>query len=220
MVLGMLLGLGSSCSVADLTSGGPLDAPADQPGDVESGITPAHDAGIVKADGGHRPDAGAVKADSGGASDGAVVPPTTAVSIENLLNFRYLDVASSSTSLGAKVWAWSYTGGTNQLWTFQAMGDGTYEIVNQNSGDCIDVPGDATTNGASMQQYFCWGLAAGEGGVTNVNQRWELVPFEGHVHIVGKGSGKCLGSSTQADGADVYIWECNGDLSEQWAIGQ
>jgi len=227
-VLGTLVGLCPSCSVADLTSGldtspldanpldahpldaNPLDATGDrQPGHAESGVM-SRDADAVKGDAG----------DAMNATDEVFVPPTTVVSIQNLLNLRYLDVAMSSQSLGAQVWAYSYTGGTNQLWTFMPMNDGTYEIVNQNSNDCLDVPGNSTTDGTSMQQYFCWGLGGEEGGVTNVNQRWSLFTSDGGVHIVGKGSGKCLASSAQEDEANVYIWECNSAPWENWAIPQ
>jgi hypothetical protein len=218
MVLGLLIGLFPACSVADLTSGGPLDATG-QPGQEES-VGELRDAGAAKEAGavkeaaaaqeaGAKKEAAVVRPDDGAGV--AVVPPPTAVGIENLLNLRYLDVANASTSDGAEIWTWSHTGGTNQLWTFMAMGGGEYEIVNQNSGSCVDVEGGATGNVTAVQQYFCWG---------GLNQQFELVAYSGNVHIVGTQSGKCLASSTQEDGASVYIWDCSSDLSEQWAIAQ
>lgn len=185
---------GVSCSLADLTEGGP-DA-----GPQRSGEGDAQDV----ADG-----FGAFGSlESGGPN--FLLAPVSAVAIKNLLNQRYLDVADLGTSNSDPVWAWSYTGGANQLWTFMSMGDGSSEIVNQGSGKCLDVPANTSANGANLQQYECWG---------GVNQRWWLLSDEGNVQILGEGSRKCLTSATQADGAAVYIWDCSSDVSEQWAIG-
>jgi hypothetical protein len=208
----LLASSAAACSVADLTAG---DGLPDATGDEGPATNEAAREGATEASAGGG-DVTAPPADGGDAAflgvDAMAYPaPTTAVAVENALNLRYLDVANNSTSDGAQVWAWSYTGGSNQYWTFMPMGDGSYEIVNQASGKCIDDPGSLSDNGRSMQQYTCW---IG----SNDNQRWYLVQYQGSLYIVGKASGKCLASTAEMDGATVYIWDCAWNQSEQWLI--
>ena len=63
-----------------------------------------------------------------------------------------LDVAGASTAPGAPVIDWFSNGGANQSWTFSQHGtdNGTpvYEIVNQNSGQCL------TTDGVAADQVY------------------------------------------------------------------
>ena len=167
----------SSCSVSDLTAGGPVERDATAADAAEPGF----------------------------------VAPATPVTVENLLNKRYLDVSNVSTSDGAQVWTWSYTGQANQLWTFMAMGDGTYQMVNKVSNKCLDVRDETTANGAYIEQFGCHG---GE------NQRWSITRSHGHDRIVGKQSGRCLSSSAMEDGATVTILDCSDDPSQHWTIGR
>lgn len=201
--------------MADLTSGDFLDV-GDSSGIADSGSEPVGMHVADAADGADAAEAsdgaGGVIADGDDGSYVAVVPPSTPVGIENQLNLRYLDVANASTADGAQIYTWSHTGGSNQLWTFQAQGAGSYTIINQNSGSCVDVDGSLTGNGTPVQQYFCW--------LPGPNQQFELVEFAGNVRIVGTQSGKCLTSGAQMDGASVYLWDCSSDLSQQWALVQ
>jgi hypothetical protein len=227
MALEALLALG--CSVADLTSGDLRNAFGNQSADsgvADSGSYPVdvsvRDVAYVRdvanptdgADGAEATDSRDAALPDGGEAGTYVslVPPSTAVGLQNLLNLRYLDVANASTSDGAQIYTWSHTGGSNQLWTFQAQLNGTYTIMNQNSGSCVDVEGSLTGDGTPVQQYFCW--------QPGLNQQFVLVPFAGNVQIVGAQSGKCLTSVAQEDGAPVYIWDCSSDLSQQWALAQ
>jgi hypothetical protein len=220
--VGMLLLLCPSCSVADLTSGGPLDSSSldtigdDPPRDAES-VVPPHEAGLVKVDGGGTADSSGGSADGGDGSGATIAPPSTVVSIQNLYNRFYLDVENASTDSGAHVVTNPYTGASNQVWSFIGpLADGTYEIVNQLSNDCLDVPDDIDANGMYLQQWTCWPL--GDGEPPNLGQRWTLVSFAEYVHIVGKGTGKCLMNNSILGNAYVDIWDCNSDQWEQWAV--
>lgn len=86
------------------------------------------------------------------------------------------------------------------------------EIVNRNSGKCVDVVSGSTADGAEIIQYDCHGGA---------NQRWRLEDADGGYHrIVSEASGGCLdvdGSST-ADGARIIQWACNGGANQQWRL--
>ena len=92
-----------------------------------------------------------------------------------------------------------------------------YEIVNRNSGKCLDVKDASQSDGAQIQQYTClgWGQA---------NQIFEGVPVSSsdtsHVKYIAQHSHKCLditGAST-ADGALLQQWSCNGGSNQAFGF--
>jgi hypothetical protein len=206
VVLGITLGAGSSCSVSDLTSGLPQG---------DAGGAAADAAGATSLDGS---DSEAERGDAGTAEvalDASSWPgPTGAVRLTNALTGKYLNASippadASAFTPGVPVITWSYTGATNQCWTFQHLQeDDSYEILTD-TGRCLDDPYGDAASGIGMQQYQCW---IG----TNYNQRWYLVNNQGHLNIVGKASGKCLTSTSDQDGVDVYLSDCSASESEQW----
>ena len=89
-----------------------------------------------------------------------------------------------------------------------------YQVVNYNSGKCLDVTGRSTANGAHIQQWTCNG---------GTNQEWypKVVGTyaAGDIYnFINLNSGKCVdvtGSST-ANGAVVEQWPCNGGNNQKW----
>lgn len=210
--LGITLAGGYACSVADLTSG-----------QLRGGVTGSIDAGAQEdASGttdldGSDSQTGVPDADAAVevAWDASSWPgPVGAVRLENVLTGKYLNASippadASTFTPGVPVVTWSYTGATNQCWTFQYLKeDDTYEIITD-TARCLDDPNGSADSGTTMQQYQCWlGM--------NYNQRWYLVNNQGHLDIVGKASGKCLTSTSNADGTAVYISDCSTSESVQW----
>jgi hypothetical protein len=98
----------------------------------------------------------------------------------------------------------SYLGG--------GLANGTYKIINRNSGLALDAKGQATTNGTPIQQYT-YGAGA--------NQKWTVIGLGGGVYkITGVQSGKVLdvkGQST-ADGAAIQLYTDNGGSNQKWII--
>src|SRR5690606_2916452 len=86
------------------------------------------------------------------------------------------------------------------------------EVVNRNSGKCVDVVSGSTADGAEIIQYDCHGGA---------NQQCRLEDAGGGYHrIVSEASGRCLdvdGAST-ADNARIIQWACNGGANQQWQL--
>jgi Ricin-type beta-trefoil lectin domain len=213
--LGITLAAGYACSVADLTSGGEAGGNGGPSGSIDAAVAEAaadttdsggSDSQIEDSD-----DAGAVEI----AWDASSWPgPVGAVRLENALNGKYLNASippadASTFTPGVPVVTWSYTGATNQCWTFQYLKeDDTYEIITD-TGRCLDDPFGNADSGTTMQQYQCW-LGA------NYNQRWYLVNNQGHLDIVGKASGKCLTSTSNQDGVAVYISDCSTSESLRW----
>ncbi|MCD0447229.1 RICIN domain-containing protein [Glycomyces sp. A-F 0318] len=88
----------------------------------------------------------------------------------------------------------------------------TVDIVNRNSGRCVDVVGGSTADGAEIIQYDCHGGA---------NQQWELQDAGGgYYRIVSSASGRCLDvdAASTADGARAIQWACNGGTNQQWQL--
>jgi hypothetical protein len=81
-----------------------------------------------------------------------------------------LDVNAKSTANGADIVQWPSNGGTNQQWQLNEQSDGSYEIVNRNSGKALDNWEWSTEPGSRVSQYDRNGLAA---------QRWRLSPLGG-----------------------------------------
>lgn len=61
------------------------------------------------------------------------------------------DVTSASTANGARVQLYSSNNTNAQKYRFESIGNGTYKIVNVNSGKVLDVAGGSTANGAALQ---------------------------------------------------------------------
>jgi hypothetical protein len=81
------------------------------------------------------------------------------------------------------------------------------ELVGQQSGRCLDVPGQSTTNGTQLQLWDCHGGS---------NQRFTATASK-QLTVYGN---KCLdvaGAST-ADGSALVIGDCNGQSSQQWNV--
>lgn len=215
-----MLAAGYSCSVADLTSGLSQGDAGEPSGSIEAAVAEAASAasdaapeGASNSETGSRDAAGAIDV----AWDASSWPgPMGAVRLQNALNGKYLNasippVDASTFTPGVPVVTWSYTGATNQCWTFQYFKeDDSYELLTD-TGRCLDDPWGDANSGTSMQQYQCW-LGA------NYNQRWYLVNNQGHLDIVGKASGKCLASTSDQDGADAYISDCSNSESVQWIL--
>jgi hypothetical protein len=54
---------------------------------------------------------------------------------------KALEVSGGSRDEGANVDQWSYSGANNQKWRLEPVGDGTYRVINKNSGKALGVAG-------------------------------------------------------------------------------
>jgi predicted alpha-1,6-mannanase (GH76 family) len=88
--------------------------------------------------------------------------------------------------------------------------NGTYNLVNLNSGLAADVQHASTTNGSPVNQYQINGGA---------NQQWTVTSLtQGASKIIGVPSGRSLdvvGSGT-ANGTRIDIWDYSGGANQQW----
>lgn len=118
------------------------------------------------------------------------------------------DVSGAGTSNGTNIQAYSCNGTLAQEWTLTpvttTLGTG-YQIVNKNSGECLDINANSVADGGTAHQWQCL-------GASQLSQVWQIFAFGSSYEIVSLNSGKCLdltsGSTT------------NGNVLQQWSCGQ
>lgn len=107
--------------------------------------------------------------------------------------------------------------------TFTAAGNGGsgidtsawYEVVNQNSGFCVDDTDFGTTDGTPLQQWSC-------GGATN--QQWQFVPAGGgYFEVLNRLAAAqnqvwdvAGGPSATGNGVQIQTWTYSAATNEQW----
>ncbi|MFF1721521.1 RICIN domain-containing protein [Streptomyces sviceus] len=142
--------------------------------------------------------------------------PTSAVhTLTNAGSSMLMDVASGSTTNGAKVIQYPSNGGDNQKWTLNRVADNVYTLVSVKSGLCLDVPSKSTAQNVQLQQWTC-------NGGTNQQFAADLVgSLTGtKFMLVNMGSGLHIGvdSSSTTAGAAVVQLTGTGATSQQWTM--
>ena len=87
-------------------------------------------------------------------------------------------------------------------------GAGAQELVGNQSGKCLDVPGVSTANGTQLEIYSC---------NAGTNQEFTLQP-NGEITVYSGSSEKCLEAYEQGKtaGTIVDIYTCNGGSNQLW----
>jgi hypothetical protein len=92
------------------------------------------------------------------------------------------------------------------------IANGTYKIVNRNSGQAMDANANGTANGTQILQ---WPYGGGN------NQRWTVTSLgSGQYEILGVQSGRSLdvnGNGT-ANGTKIELWDYNGGNNQKFTI--
>ena len=89
-----------------------------------------------------------------------------------------------------------------------------YEVVNTNSGDCVDDTNGSTSNGTAVQQWAC---SAG-----SANQEWQFQPTSGgYYQVVTRNAPSEAwdvtgGPSATGNGTLIQLWSATGGTNQQW----
>jgi glucosylceramidase len=89
-----------------------------------------------------------------------------------------------------------------------------YQVINANSGKCVDDTSGSTANGTAVQQWSC---TSG-----NYNQEWQLQPTDsGYYKVVTRNSSSAAwdvtgGSGATSDGTPIQLWAYGGGTNQQW----
>ncbi|WP_083976083.1 RICIN domain-containing protein [Kitasatospora azatica] len=90
--------------------------------------------------------------------------------------------------------------------------DGSYQLVNANSGQVLDAANQGTIDGTPVIQ---WTSNSGS------NQQWRLAATgTGYYTITGVASGKALDvpNATAVPGTQLQLWTANGGANQQWLV--
>jgi hypothetical protein len=139
------------------------------------------------------------------------VKPAVYYSLRARHSDNLADVHGESLSDGASVVQWGPNGGTNQKWWSREIGNGYHNIINQNSGKCLNVPDSSSQEGAKVTQWTC---------NEDDNQQWKFVGIgEGYYQLKARHSNKCLNvaNSVKAFGGELEQRNCiSSTKSMQW----
>ncbi|MGW1752411.1 RICIN domain-containing protein [Streptomyces sp. NPDC002092] len=143
------------------------------------------------------------------------VPTNGVHTLTNAGSSMLMDVASGSTTSGAKVIQWQSNGGDNQRWTLNRVADNVYTLVSVKSGLCLDVPSKSTAEGVQLQQWTCNGGANQQFAADLVGSLTGT-----KFMLVNMGSGLHIGvdSSSTTAGAAVIQLTGTGATSQQWTM--
>ena len=124
------------------------------------------------------------------------------------------DVTGASTANGARVQLYSSNNTNAQKYRFESIGNGTYKIVNINSGKVLDVSGGSTANGAALQQYT---------SNNTVAQQWTVRNYgSGKIALVSVNANKAVdipgGNAVQQ--AQLQLYSPNGTVAQQWLVAK
>jgi hypothetical protein len=123
-----------------------------------------------------------------------------------------------------KVQQWTNFGSLNQIWTIFEFSDGTVDIINNQTGNCLEIYNDvaglaplgieartAQCNGLPNQRFTLEAVLVGnEGGITG---------SDGY-RLRSVLSTQCLdvADHSKNDGARVQQWECHDALNQRWDL--
>ena len=124
------------------------------------------------------------------------------------------DVTGASTANGARVQLYSSNNTNAQKYRFGSIGNGTYKIINANSGKVLDVSGGSTANGAALQQYT---------SNNTVAQQWTVRNYgSGRIALVSVNANKAVdipgGNAVQQ--AQLQLYSPNGTVAQQWLVAK
>ena len=124
------------------------------------------------------------------------------------------DVTSASTANEARVQLYSSNNTNAQKYRFESIGNGTYKIVNINSGKMLDVAGGSTANGAALQQYT---------SNNTVAQQWTVRNYgSSKIALVSVNANKAVdipdGNAVQQ--AQLQLYSPNGTVAQQWLVAK
>ncbi|MEU4397053.1 RICIN domain-containing protein [Micromonospora orduensis] len=139
------------------------------------------------------------------------VAPTTGPRVLRVASGLCLGLDGDDKEAGAELAV--CTGGPEQQWVVNPAGADVVTLTNAAHGQCLDVEGGSTDDGARVLQFPCHGGA---------NQQWRLSPTgTGPVLLVAAHSGKCGQADDDGDEPDDEIRQraCDGRPAQQWTLG-
>lgn len=141
------------------------------------------------------------------------VPVNAAVNIKSAGKSNFVfDVPGASTANSARIQLYAANGTNAQKFRFQQIGNGTYNIVNVNSGKVLDVYGASASNGAVLQQYDSNGTVA---------QQWTVRNYgDGKISLMSVNANKAIDvpGANYSSNVALQLYSPNDTAAQQWII--
>lgn len=141
------------------------------------------------------------------------VPVNVAVNIKSAGKSNLVfDVPGASTANSARIQLYAANGTNAQKFRFQQIGNGTYNIVNVNSGKVLDVYGASASNGAVLQQYDSNGTVA---------QQWTVRNYgDGKISLMSVNANKAIDvpGANYSSNVALQLYSPNDTAAQQWII--
>ena len=141
------------------------------------------------------------------------VPVNAAVNIKSAGKSNLVfDVPGASTANSARIQLYAANGTNAQKFHFQQIGNGTYNIVNVNSGKVLDVYGASASNGAVLQQYDSNGTVA---------QQWTVRNYgDGKISLMSVNANKAIDvpGANYSSNVALQLYSPNDTAAQQWII--
>lgn len=141
------------------------------------------------------------------------VPVNAAVNIKSAGKSNLVfDVPGASTANSARIQLYAANGTNAQKFRFQQIGNGTYDIVNVNSGKVLDVYGTSASNGAVLQQYDSNGTVA---------QQWTVRNYgDGKISLMSVNANKAIDvpGANYSSNVALQLYSPNDTAAQQWII--
>ncbi|WP_435363615.1 RICIN domain-containing protein [Haloarchaeobius sp. DYHT-AS-18] len=132
--------------------------------------------------------------------------------IVNVKSGKVLDIENLSDDNGANLHQMEYSGGANQRWQVDYLGDSQYRFVAKHSDKVFDVKDESKDNGKTIHQWE-W--------EDDANQKWYIDPLgDDEFRIRNVNSNKVVdveGAST-GDGADIQQYDWHGGDNQRWKL--
>jgi glucose/arabinose dehydrogenase len=148
-------------------------------------------------------------------ADAPVFDANKCYKLTSRVSNKVMEVAGASLASGANIQQGTFIAGQdNQFWKLQTNNDGSYRMMNLNSGKVADVFGDALNAGAPIGQWD-WN--------TGNNQRWIFtLNTSGYYKIVAKHSNLALEvpNNSTADGTQLVQNTPNTTTAQQWTVAE
>ena len=141
------------------------------------------------------------------------VPVNAAVNIKSAGKSNLVfDVPGASTANSARIQLYAANGTNAQKFRFQQIGNGTYNIVNVNSGKVLDVYGASASKGAVLQQYDSNGTVA---------QQWTVRNYgDGKISLMSVNANKAIDvpGANYSSNVALQLYSPNDTAAQQWII--
>lgn len=124
-----------------------------------------------------------------------------------------VEVKGISTANGANVQVWSKTNKDHQKWQLKVNSDGSYSVLNANSGKALDIEGKSTASGTNVSQFT---------NNSTSNQKWDIrFNEDGTFSLVSRlSSSLVLNVAGNGSGSNVNVATDSGAQSQKFSFSR